>query len=63
MVNAAKMINKLLNKKEKARDTDFSDFFNNAKSSERKKIFVRVVNGATQRQEMILKEASAKAYL
>lgn len=52
------MINRMLNKDAKTIDTDFSNFFNNAKSVERKKVFEKVLAGACRRQERILLESS-----
>lgn len=56
ITHAKKIVSKF--RKESARDTDFSNFFNNAKSGERKKVFERIMEGAASRQEAILKEVS-----
>lgn len=52
------MMNRLLNRDAKTVDTDFSNFFNNAKSAERKKVFEKVLAGACRRQERVLTENS-----
>ncbi|WP_022966808.1 hypothetical protein [Denitrificimonas caeni] len=52
------MINRLLGRDEKVVSTDFSNFFNNAKSAERKKVFEQVLTGACRRQEKVLAERS-----
>lgn len=57
-----KMINRLLSKEEKTVNTDFSNFFNNAKSAERKKVFEKVLAGACRRQEKVLAEYSRSTH-
>lgn len=52
------MMTRLLSRDVKTVDTDFSNFFNNAKSAERKKVFEKVLAGACRRQERVLAENS-----
>ncbi|MDY0207560.1 MAG: hypothetical protein RBR82_13200 [Pseudomonas sp.] len=52
------MTTRLLSRDTKTIDTDFSNFFNNAKSAERKKVFEKVLAGACRRQEKVLAENS-----
>jgi len=52
------MVNRLLGREVKVANTDFSNFFNNAKSAERKKVFEKVLTGACRRQEKVMAESS-----
>ncbi|MDO3384766.1 hypothetical protein QWI17_02820 [Gilvimarinus sp. SDUM040013] len=42
------------------KSTSFSDFFRNASSREKKKVYSRVLKRATARQQAILDQAKAK---
>ena len=45
--------------RKKAEKTAFSEFIRNAKSSEKKKVYGRVLDRATKQQQAILKTASS----